>query len=69
MPCKLIFFPVVNWISPVAKTFNHTMNSLMSALHYGYCTFAVHHERSLVPAFFKMSIDHLFNNLQSGEIN
>ena len=32
----------------------------MSALHRGYRTFAVRHEKSLVPAFFKVSIDHLF---------
>ena len=32
----------------------------MSALHRGYRTFAVHHEKSLVPAFFKVSIYHLF---------
>ena len=32
----------------------------MSALHRGYRTFAVHHEKSLVPAFSKVSIDHLF---------
>ena len=37
----------------------------MFALHHGYYTFAVHHERSLVPAFFKISIDHLSDNLQS----
>ena len=40
----------------------------MSALHRVYCTFAVHHEKSLVPAFFKISIDHLFVNLESGKI-
>ena len=32
----------------------------MSALHRGYRTFAVHHEKSLVPAFSKVSIDYLF---------
>jgi len=41
----------------------------MSAFHRGYRTFAVHHEKSLVPAFFKVSIsDHLFVNLKSGKI-
>ena len=41
----------------------------MSAFHRGYRTFAVHHEKSLVPAFFKVSIsDHLFVNLESGKI-
>ena len=41
----------------------------MSALHHGYCTFAVHHEKSLVLAFFKVSIDYLFGNLESEKIN
>ena len=41
----------------------------MSTLHHGYCTFAVLDENSFVPAFFKVSIDHLFDNLQSGKIN
>ena len=40
----------------------------MSALHRVYCTFAVHHEKSSVPAIFKVSIDHLFANLESGKI-
>ena len=35
----------------------------MSALHRGYCTFAVHHEKYLNPPFFKLSIDHLQSNL------
>ena len=39
-----------------------------SALHHGYCTFAVHHEKSLVLAFFKVSIDYLFGNLESEKI-
>ena len=62
------FFPVVNShsISPIAKTFNHRMRSFesfiilfircMSTLHLGYHTFAVHHEKSLFPVFFKVSI-------------
>ena len=37
----------------------------MSALHCGYYTFA----ESLVPAFFKVSIDHLFDNRESVRIN
>ena len=41
----------------------------MSTLHHGYCTFAVHDENSFVPVFFKVSIDHLFDNLQSGKMN
>jgi len=28
-------------------------------------TFAAHHEKSSVPAFLKVSIDHLFDNLES----
>ena len=40
----------------------------MSALHRVYCTFAVHHEKSSVPAIFKVSIDHLFANLESGKV-
>ena len=40
----------------------------MSALHVCYRTFPIHHEKTLVPAFFKVSIDHLFGNLESGKI-
>ena len=32
-------------------------------------TFAAHHENSFVPAFFKVSVDHLFDNLVSGKRN
>ena len=35
----------------------------------GHCTFAVHNEKSFVPAFFKGYIDHLFDNLESGKRN
>ena len=31
--------------------------------------FAAHHEKSFVPAFFKVSIDQLFDNLESGKRN
>ena len=31
--------------------------------------FAAHHEKSFVPAFFKVSIDQLFHNLESGKRN
>ena len=31
--------------------------------------FALHHERSFVPAFFKVSFDDLFDNLDSAKIN
>ena len=47
-------------------------NSLMSVFHRGICTLAVHHEKSLVPAFFKVPVDHLFANVHcndSGKIN
>ena len=47
-------------ISPVAETFNHRMRS-------GYRTIAVHHENCSVPAFFKVSIDHQFDNRESGK--
>ena len=30
---------------------------------------AVHHEKSLVPAFFKVSVGHLYDNRESGKIN
>ena len=30
---------------------------------------AEHHEKSVVPAFLKVSIDHLFDNLESGKKN
>ena len=40
----------------------------MSTLHLGYRTFAVHHDKSLFPVFFKVSIEHLFVNLPSGKI-
>ena len=40
----------------------------MSTLHRVYRTFAVHHEKSSVPAYVKVSIDHLFVNLESGKI-
>ena len=29
----------------------------------------VHHEKRFVPAFFKVSINHLFDNLECGKIN
>ena len=31
--------------------------------------FAAYHEKNLVPAFFKVSTDHLFDNLMSGKKN
>ena len=37
----------------------------MTALLRSYCTFVVHYEKILVPAFFKVSVDHLFDNLES----
>ena len=32
-------------------------------------TFAVHHEKTFVPAFFKVSIDHVFDILESEKRN
>ena len=32
-------------------------------------TFVAHHEKSPVPVIFKVSFDHLFDNLESGKIN
>ena len=68
------FFPMVTSysISPIAKTYNYRMSSFRTFFcpHCsGYCTFWVHHEKSLDPAFFKVYIDHLFVNLESGKIN
>ena len=51
----------------------------MLALYPGYCMFAVYHEKNVIPAFFKVSIqepinqllvyiDHLFVNLESRKI-
>ena len=40
----------------------------MYALHRGYCMCKVQYEKGLFPAFFKVSIDHLFVNLESGKI-
>ena len=60
------FFPVVTCHS-ILLVF-----SLMSVFHRGICTLAVHHEKSLVPAFFKVPVDHLFANVHcndSGKIN
>lgn len=33
----------------------------------GYRIFAVHHEEGLVPVFFKFSIDHSLDNIESGK--
>ena len=40
----------------------------MYSLHCGYRMFEVQHEKSLVPVFFKVSIAHLYVNLESGKI-
>ena len=37
-------------------------NSLMCALHCGHFTFALRHGKSLVPGFFEVSINCLFDN-------
>ena len=35
----------------------------------GHCTVAVRQEKSLVPVFVKVSVDHLFRNVESGKRN
>ena len=42
--------------------FGHTLFNLARM-------FAAHHEKRFVPAFFKVSIDQLFDNLESGKRN
>lgn len=39
----------------------------MSALYSDYCTIALDPGESLVPAFVELSIDRLFDNLESGK--
>ena len=54
----------------VAKTFNYRMKifrTLLCQLHRGHCTCAVHHEQSLVSALFKVSVGHLFYDLEYGK--
>ena len=47
----------------------------MKFFHFGQIlfdlnrTFAAHLERSFVPVFLKVSVDHLFDNLESGKRN
>ena len=67
------FFPVVNSIYPVAKTFNHRMRSFIIFfvpiapwLQY-VCSAPWKKLGSCV--FSKVSIDHLFDNLESGDID
>ena len=67
------FFPVVNSISPVAKTFNHRMRSFIIFfvpiapwLQY-VCSAPWKKLGSCI--FSKVSIDYLFDNLESGEID
>ena len=43
--------------------------ALWSNLIQSLCAFAVHGEKSFVPAFLKICIDHLFDNLESGKRN
>ena len=57
-------------ISSVAKTFSYRMKifrTLLCLLHRGYCTVAVHYEQSLVSALFKVSVGHLFHDLEYGK--
>ena len=53
-------------ISPTAETFNHIMRSFRTCL-FLHCnvvtlqsTLAMQHEKSLVLAFFEVSVDHLY---------
>ena len=41
--------------------------TLLCPLHRGYCTCAVHHEQRLVSALFKVSVGHLFYDLEYGK--
>ena len=41
------------------------LEPFMSALYSDYCTIALHPGESLVPAFVELSIDRLFDNLES----
>ena len=73
--CFCEFFPLVKClsISPVAKTFNHIVRSFIilicDRIVPWLLRFAVHLKKRLVPAFFKVSIDHQFGNLGSGKIS
>ena len=73
---RSFFFPCSNLIQFCPKSRNsitvtYRMRScrtlLCFVLHLGYCTFAVHREKILLfPAVFKVSVDHRFDNLESG---
>ena len=41
--------------------------TLLCPLHRGYCTCAGHHEQSLVSALFKVSVGHLFYDVEYGK--
>ena len=57
------FLVVITFSLSCVKCKNFLFHKLLS----GYRTFAVHHEESLVPMFFKFSIDHLLDNIKSGK--
>ena len=72
---KVIFFAVVGsylmlCVKPKKKKRKRKFSGLepfMSALYSDYCTIALHPGESLVPAFVELSIDRLFDNLESGK--
>ena len=72
---KVIFFAVVGsylmlCVKPKKKNRKRKFSDLelfMSALYSDYCTIALHPGESLVPAFVELSIDRLFDNLESGK--
>ena len=41
--------------------------TLLCPLHHGYCTCAGHHEQRLVSALFKVSVGHLFYDVEYGK--
>ena len=61
---SLEFFSKLQQVLLLVKFF-HFGQMLFNLVH----TFAAHHEKSSVPVIFKVSFDHLFDNLESGKIN
>ena len=46
------------------KFFPPLVKPYLVLVHCGYCTFAMYHAKSTVRAFFKISVDHLFDKLE-----
>ena len=63
----LIFFSKLQQVLYESHFFFCFDQILLNLAHTS--TFAAHHEKSFVPAFFKVSVDHLFDNLESGKRN